>query len=151
LGQGININARRSGLSIPEQFRDIREYAKVYGIEIIAEFSEAESAFQHRAKRAEFERMIARAKAQHVPIILVHDFSRFSPDSLGAKTLVRQLRGLGIKVVSLNDPELDPETPAGVYLEAITFAKSEAYSREIAFHTRKGCRANIQTPNPETG
>ena len=139
------------GLSIPEQLREIREYAKTRNIEISKEFTEAESAFQQRAKRPEFERMLAQAKAERVSMILVHDFSRFSRDSLGAKTLVRQLRGLGIKVVSLNDPEADPETVAGVYLEAITFAKNEAYSREVAFHTRKGCRANIQTRDPETG
>ena len=139
------------GLSIPEQLREIREYADTRKIKIIAEFTETESAFQQRAKRPEFERMLARAKAEHVSMILIHDFSRFSRDSLGAKTLMRQLRGLGIKVVSLNDPEADPETVAGVCLEAITFAKNEAYSRGVAFHTRKGCRANIQTRDPETG
>ena len=139
------------GLSIPEQLREIREYAETRGIEIVAEFKEAESAFQHRAKRAEFERMLAQARAEHVSMILVHDFSRFSRDSVGAKALVRQLREAGIKVVSLNDPELDPETPAGVYLEAITFAKNEAYSREVAFHTRKGCKANVQARDAETG
>jgi site-specific DNA recombinase len=139
------------GLSILEQFREIREYAEIRGIEIVAEFSEAESAFQHRSKRPEFQRMLSQAKAENVSIILIHDFSRFSRDSVGGKALVRQLRGHGIRVVSLNDPEVDPETPAGVYLEAITFAKNEAYSREVAFHTRKGCRANIQTRDPETG
>ena len=36
-------------------------------------------------------------------------------------------------------------------MEAITFAKNEAFSREIAFHTRKGCRANVQTRDSETG
>lgn len=139
------------GLSIPEQLREIRQYAKSKGIEIVAEFTEAVSAYQHRAKRAEFERMIKRARAERVAMILVHDFSRFSRDSVGAKVLVRELRGAGIKVVSLNDPEIDPETVAGVYMEAITFAKNEAYSREVAFHTRKGCRANVQTRDPETG
>lgn len=139
------------GLSIPEQLREIRQYAKSRGIEIVSEFTEAVSAYQHRAKRAEFERMIKSARAERVPMILVHDFSRFSRDSVGAKALVRELRGAGIKVVSLNDPEIDPETVAGVYMEAITFAKNEAYSREVAFHTRKGCRANVQTRDPETG
>jgi DNA invertase Pin-like site-specific DNA recombinase len=139
------------GLSIPEQLREIREYAEARNIEIIAEFTEAESAFQHRAKRPEFERMLARAKAERVSMILVHDLSRFSRDSVSAKTHVRQLRGLGIKVVSLNDPEIDPETVAGVYMEAITYAKNEAYSREVAFHTRKGCRANVQARDAETG
>jgi DNA invertase Pin-like site-specific DNA recombinase len=139
------------GLSIPEQLREIRQYAKSKDIEIMAEFTEAVSAYQRRAKRTEFERMIKWARAERVPMILVHDFSRFSRDSVGAKALVRELRGAGIKVVSLNDPEIDPETVAGVYLEAITFAKNEAYSREVAFHTRKGCRANVQARDTETG
>jgi hypothetical protein len=84
-------------------------------------------------------------------MILVHDFFRFSRDSGGAKALVRDLRAAGIKVASLNDPKLDPESVAGVYMEAITFAKNKAYSREVAFHTRKGCRANVQTRDLETG
>ena len=51
----------------------------------------------------------------------------------------------------MSDPVADPETVAGVYMEAITLAKNEAYSREIAFHTRKGCRANVRTRDAETG
>lgn len=35
-------------------------------------------------------------------------------------------------------------------MEAITFAKNEAYSREVSFHTKKGCRANTQTRDAET-
>ena len=140
------------GLSLPQQLREIREYAAQRGIEIVEEFSEAASAFQREGKRVEFRRMLGAAKdSAEVTIILVHDFSRFSRDSVRAKALVRELRDAGIEVVSLNDPVADPETVAGVYLEAITFAKNEAYSREIAFHTRKGCRANVQTRDPETG
>src|SRR5215469_3717058 len=112
------------GLSIPEQLREIRQYAKTENIDIVAEFKEAESAYQRRAKRSEFERMLAYARAERVPMILVHDYSRFSRDSLKAKTLVRDLRDAGVKVISLNDPDIDPETVAGVYMEAITFAKN---------------------------
>ena len=140
------------GLSIPEQLREIHVYAEKHGIDIIEEFSEAASAYQNGAKRVEFDRMLARAKADpQVSAILIHDFSRFSRDSVRAKTLVRELRDSGIRVISLNDPDVDPETVAGVYMEAITFAKNEAYSREVAFHTRKGCRANVRTRDSETG
>ena len=139
------------GLSIPEQLREIRTYAEKHGIEIVEEFSEAVSAFQKEEKRVEFRRMLAAAKGDpQVSAILVHDFSRFSRDSVRAKALVRELRDGGIRVMSLNDPEMDPETVAGVYMEAITFAKNEAYSREVAFHTRKGCRANVQARDPGT-
>jgi len=140
------------GLSMPEQLRQLREHAGKQGIEILGEFHEVASAYQKEAKRVEFHRMLAAAKANpEVNTILVHDFSRFSRDSVRAKALVRELRQSGIKVISLNDPDIDPESVAGVYMEAITFAKNEAYSKEVAFHTRKGCRANVQTRDQETG
>lgn len=140
------------GLSIPEQQRQIREYAADRGIEIVEEYHEAANAFRKESQRIEFHKMLNRAKSEsQINTILVHDFSRFSRDSLQARTLLRDLRKAGVTVISLNDLEADPETVAGVYLEAITFAKNEAYSREVAFHTRKGCRANIQTRDPETG
>jgi site-specific DNA recombinase len=140
------------GLSIPEQQRQIREYAEAHGIEIVEEYHEAASAFKKESQRVEFHRMLDRAKSDRdISAILVHDFSRFSRDSLRARTLIRELKQKGIKVVSLNDIEIDPESVAGVYMEAITFAKNEAYSREVAFHTKKGCRANVQTRDPETG
>ena len=67
------------GLSIPEQQKQIRVYAVNEGIEILEEFFEATSAFQTKARRPEFERMLQRAKADpEVSVILVHDFSRFS-------------------------------------------------------------------------
>jgi len=140
------------GLSIPEQLREIRSYAEGQGIEIVHEFQEAASAFQDEGKRVEFHRMLATAKTDpRVSLILVHDFSRFSRDSLRAKVLVTELRAAGVRLVSLNDPVADTDTAVGVYMEAITFAKNEAYSREIGFHVRKGCRANVQTRDPETG
>lgn len=140
------------GLSIPEQLREIRAYAERHGIQIVAEFHEAASAFQRDEKRLEFHRMLAQAKSDpSISLILVHDLSRFSRDSARAKVMVRELLRAGTKVVSLNDPEIDPESVTGVYMEAITYAKNEAYSREIAFHTRKGCRANVQARDPETG
>ena len=140
------------GLSIPEQLRQIRAYAARHGMEIVQEFQEAASAFTDEARRAEFHRMLATVEAQpEIGVVLVHDYSRFSRDSLRAQQLVEELKKGGVRVISLNDPWFDRETPTGVYMQAITFAKNEAYSREISFHTRKGNRANIRTRDPETG
>lgn len=140
------------GQSIPEQFREMRAHATGRGIEIVGEFSEATSAFQHEEKRVEFHRMLTQAKADpRVNAILVHDYSRFSRDSIYARSLIRELLKKGISVLSATDLMADPESVAGVYLEAINHAKNEAYSREVAFHTRKGCRSNVQTQHPGTG
>ena len=140
------------GHSIPEQLKQIREYAENNDIEIAAEYSEAASAYQSRSKRLEFVKMLQHAQDDpDISIILIHDFSRFSRDSTKAKTLVRELKDQGIRIISLNDPEFDTDTVAGVYMEAITYAKNEAYSKEVAFHTRKGCKANVNARDDETG
>ncbi|MBP6965072.1 MAG: recombinase family protein [Armatimonadetes bacterium] len=140
------------GLSLPEQLREIEAYAGTNGIEIVQTFSEAASAFQKKSKRVEFERMLESARGNpEISAILVHDLSRFSRDSLEAQILLQDLTRAGIKVISVTDPDIDPESVAGTYMKHILLAKNEAYSREIAFHTKKGCRSNVQTRDPETG
>lgn len=140
------------GLSIPEQLRQIREYAECHGIEIVDEYQEAASAFKRESQRVEFHRMIERMKCdKNINAIVVHDLSRFSRDSVCAQILIRELAHAGVRVISVSDPEIDRESVAGVYLEHILLAKNEAYSREVSFHTKKGCRANVQTRDPETG
>jgi DNA invertase Pin-like site-specific DNA recombinase len=140
-----------SGLSMPEQLRQIRQFAAKNGFEVIAEFQEAASAFRHQERRHEFKRMLERIQPDRIAAIIVHDYSRFGRDSHAAKTTRLDLQKRGVRVVSVTDPVIDPETVAGVYMDAITYAKNEAYSREVAFHTRKGCTANVQTRDPETG
>jgi hypothetical protein len=140
------------GESIQEQLRQVRAHAERQGIEIVGEYQEVGSAFQREDRRVEFHRMIEEAKKREdVNAILVHDFSRFSRDSLRAQMLIRELREAGVQVLSASDPNFDPETSHGVYLEHFTHAKNEAYSRDIAFHTIKGCRANVQSRDPVTG
>lgn len=96
--------------------------------------------------------MVELAKGDaRVNAILVHDYSRFSRDSVFARGLIRDLLKRGVKVISATDAMLDPESVAGVYLDAINHAKNEAYSREVAFHTRKGCRSNALTQDPGSG
>jgi Asp-tRNA(Asn)/Glu-tRNA(Gln) amidotransferase A subunit family amidase len=137
---------------MPEQLREIRRFAETRGVEIKTEFHEAASAYRYQARRHEFHRMIELARADpEISMIIVHDFSRFGRDSSTAKSEIQELRRAGVEVVSVTDPPVDEDTAAGVYMQAITFAKNEAYSKEVAFHTRKGCRANVQTRDVETG
>lgn len=139
------------GLSIPEQLREIRSFAASRSIEIVGEHQEVASAFKRGDRRFKFHRMLERAKTDpSINVILVHDFSRFSRDNIEAPLLIRDLREAGVQLISVTDPEVDPETISGVFMEAVTFANHRAYSLSVAMHTRKGCRANVQTRDPES-
>jgi hypothetical protein len=143
---------KRKGLSIPQQLREIRAFAERRGVQIVAEFSEASSAFRPQSRRPRFHRMLTTvANDPTLKVILVHDYSRFSRDSLSAGMLIQELQRTGIRVLSVSEPPLDCPTSIGVFVQAITLAKNEAFSRDISFHTSKGARANVQTRDPVTG
>ncbi|MBU0608598.1 MAG: recombinase family protein, partial [Armatimonadetes bacterium] len=104
------------GRSIPEQLREIAEYAEKHDIEIVDTFQEAASAFKHDERRLEFHKMIQMAKSRpDVTTILVHDLSRFSRDSVKGRQLYHELREQGLEIISLNDPEMDSDSVSGVY------------------------------------
>jgi len=108
---------------------------------VLEEYFEAASAYQKKARRPEFLRMLQRAKDDpEVTTVLVHDFSRFSRDSMNCRMLIRQLRERGVEVVSVSDPMFDPESVTGVYMEAITFAR-----------TRRTPRRSLSTPERAAG
>ena len=87
--------------------------------------------------------MLERARSdRNVNIILVHDLSRFGRDSGLAKMQLDELRRFGVRVISLNDPEFDPETVAGVYMNAITLAKNRSLQSRGRFPYSK--RVQVQ-------
>ena len=142
------------GLSITEQRKELLALAKRDGIEVVHEFGEACSAYKEGAPRPEFNRMMQLAKEDStINTILVHDYSRLTREPFyKAIQLVRDLQErFGVDVVSLSDPPFDRESASGAFVEAFTYAKNAFFSREVALHTKKGCRANIRSRDPETG
>jgi site-specific DNA recombinase len=87
------------GLSIPEQFREIKCFAEKRGIDILREFYEAASAFRHQERLVVFLRMVdwVRTKRE-IDIILVHDYSRFGRDGDAVKSTIRELLKIGVRV-----------------------------------------------------
>lgn len=82
------------GLSNPGQMQVIAQFAGANNTEFAYKFTIAESAY-HR-KRPEFERMIALAKTEKLPVF-VWDFSRLSRNHEDGMSLVRELRRMESK------------------------------------------------------
>ena len=141
-----------AGLSIPAQLNAMQAYAKEHGIAVLETHVEAASGFQEEGKRAEFQRMLARAKSdKQVSVILVHEFSRFSRDPWRTPQVIGELQASGVRVVSVTEPTYDVNTVMGMWMQKVTEAKNASYSMEVAFHTRKGMRQNVSMRDPETG
>lgn len=95
--------------------------------------------------------MISDALRVRPDFILADESSRFSRNREVAIRVKRQLREAGIRILFVNEPEVDPHSIAGLWLEGIQELKNEATSREIAFSTIRGMRANVAARDPETG
>ena len=140
------------GLSIPAQRKAIEEYAAQQRIPVLETFEEAASSFQDESKRVEFLRMIERAKSDpQVSAILVHESSRFCRHPWQTPQLIGELQDAGVRVISVTEPEHDVNTVMGMWMQKVMEAKNASYSMEVAFHTRKGMRQNVNTRDPQSG
>lgn len=137
------------GNSIPEQMRRIHSFAASQDIRIVREFTAGESAFQ--STRDEFQFMVGEALRDRPNVIIVDDSSRFARNRKDAITYKELLQTNGIRLLFASEPNLDPDSLAGFWLNGIQELKNEATSREIRYHTMKGMKGNIQHRDPETG
>ena len=142
----------RAGLSIPAQVSEMKLYAEKQKIVIADTYSEADSAFSSESRRPEFWKMVERAKQDpEISGILVHDFSRFFRDPYLGPRVKGDLKEHGVRVISVSEPEYDPDTIAGLAIEKMTEFKNASFSLDVAFHTRKGMKANVARRDHEIG
>lgn len=135
--------------SIPEQFRRIERFAEDQGIQILRTYRDSDSAYQEN-NRQQFKAMIAEAIQQRPTFIIMDDSSRYARNRKEAIETKDILRKHGINVRFVNEPFVDPNSVAGLWLEGIQEIKNEATSREISFHVMKGMTHNIKARDPET-
>ena len=93
--------AKKRGFSIAEQFGGTFESAKT-------------------DERKEFQRMISYAKRHRVSYIIVYSLDRFSRSGDNAIWLNRQLKELGIAIISVTQP-IDTDTPSGAMMQNMLF------------------------------
>ncbi len=141
----------KKDVSLPAQEQRIRKYAAEKGIEIARLESFDHSAYRGLDDEKQYNELIEYAVNNQVGFFLVDEKSRFARNRYTRVVNEEKLRRAGVKLVGVSEPDYDPRSIHGVWMDGISITKNEAYSVEIAYHVMKGMSANAAQRDPETG
>jgi site-specific DNA recombinase len=132
-----------SDLSIPDQLRQLKNFAEARSWSLVAEFSDP-GASGMEEDRDQFQRMVERATDDDKPfdVIIVHSFSRFFRDAFGLEMYVRKLAKAGVRLISITQ-ELG-EDPGQVMMRQVIALFDEYQSRENAKHVLRAMKENAR-------
>ncbi len=137
------VRQAENDLSIPDQTRQLREWAKANGHMIVEEFVEP-GASATDDKRPEFQRMIEAAlvKPAQFDLIVIHSFSRFFRDAVQFGLYERKLAKNKVRVISITQQTSDDT--AGEMMRRIINTFDEYSSKENSKHTSRAMRENAR-------
>ncbi len=131
-------------LSIPDQLRQMRQWAERNGHVVVKEYIEP-GASATDDKRPVFQDMMADATLKGVSpfqLIVVHSFSRFFRDHVEGAIYQRRLRKHGVRVESITQNTSDD--PSGDMHRSMIMLFDEYQSKENAKHTLRGMQENAR-------
>ncbi|SEH23168.1 recombinase family protein [Selenomonas sp. KH1T6] len=126
--------------SIDAQVRAIKEFAKVNGIVIVAEYVDrAKSATTD--DRPEFQRMIQESAKGNFRLLIVHKLDRFARNRNDSIAYRMKLQRNKVALLSVLEP-FDEDRPESILLQSVIEGMNEFYSRNLAREVRKGLKEN---------
>lgn len=130
-------------LSLPDQIAQCRRWCARQDIEVVQVFTEP-GASALDEDRPVFQEMIYTAKRDDHPfdLVVVHSLSRFSRDSLHSELYVRELRKVGVELVSITQ-EMSAD-PSGEMFRKLLNIFDEHQSRENAKHVHRAMLENAR-------
>ncbi len=130
-------------LSIPDQLRQLREWAAANGHLVIQEYVEP-GASATDDKRPVFQQMISDAmmKPAAFEVIVIHSLSRFFRDGIEFGVYERKLAKNKVKVVSITQPTSDDA--GGEMMRRIICMFDEHQSKEISKHVSRSMKENAR-------
>ncbi|MEP2533850.1 recombinase family protein [Shimia sp.] len=129
-------------LSIPDQSRQMRQYCASHEIEVVAEFSDAQTGTNGNRSGLEELRKLVQARSNELEFVLVHSFSRLFRDQIELELLQRDLKNSGIELVSITQPIGDD--PSGDLLRNIISLMDEHQSKETSKHVARSLAENAR-------
>jgi len=95
--------------------------------------------------RAQFQEMLADARAGAFSQLAVYRVDRFGRDTAEGLTVAKELRTLGIQIRPASNPGLDITTPDGWMLFTILLGMGEHEVGVLRIRTRGGMRAKVES------
>jgi DNA invertase Pin-like site-specific DNA recombinase len=130
-------------LSLPDQIAQCRRWCERQDIEVVQVFTEP-GASALDEDRPVFQEMIYTAKRPDHPfdLVVVHSLSRFSRDALHSELYVRELRKVGVELVSITQEMA--HDPSGEMFRKLLNIFDEHQSRENAKHVHRAMLENAR-------
>jgi site-specific DNA recombinase len=132
-----------NALSIPDQLRQMRQWAERNGHVIVKEYIEPGDTATDD-KRPAFQDMINDATLKEAPFqaIIVHSLSRFFRDLVMGAIYEKKLRKAGVQLISITQNMQND--PAGEMQRHIIMMFDEYQSKETAKHVLRGMNENAR-------
>ena len=130
-------------LSIPDQLRQMREWAKANGHLVVQEYIEP-GASATDDKRPVFQQIIGDAMQKPAAFegIIIHSLSRFFRDGIEFGVYERKLAKNKVKVISITQPTSDDA--GGEMMRRIICMFDEHQSKEISKHVSRSMKENAR-------
>ena len=136
-------SAGQRDVSIEQQLRDIRAFAKREGFTLVHEYADhAKSGFKNAKARTAFQSMMASADSGTFDTVICWKVDRFGRNREESALFKGRLRRYGVKVLYAMEPI--PEGSAGVLLEGMLEATAEWYSRQLSENVHRGMEDNAR-------
>ena len=120
------------------QLRELREFAKARGWEIVGEYVDT-GVSGAKDSRPELNRLMADASKRKIDIVAVWKFDRFARSVSHLLRALEQFQALGIGFVSFSE-NVDTSTPMGKMVFTVLGAVAELERNLIAERVRAGLR-----------
>ncbi len=137
-------NDSQTEQSIEGQVLVCKEYTERNGIKIL-EYYVVRAMTGTNDNWPEFQRMLADAKKRQWDCILVYKFDRFSRNKYESVIHKKNLKDIGITVVSAM--ENIPDTPEGIILESLLEGLNQYYSAELSQKVKRALRESRMKGN----
>ena len=130
-------------LSIPDQLRQLKEYAAANETSVAVEYVEP-GASARDDRRPAFQDMVSVALSKNPPfnVILVLTTSRFFRDATKARLYKHKLRRKGIQVIATTQETSDD--PSGHLVEGFFELVDQYESEMTGFHTARAMKENVR-------